>query len=461
MPATQAAADLRCGGQDVTETLDVDPAILRGVTAGLRSGAAGLQSGTPAPALSSTAGTLPGLASGAACLQLASALDLEARGLARDMTQFAERLDVAASAYETRDTQLASRLVFDPDSADHEAADLDHFRGGPAKLGGGTDMSSGDITAIDTANRDLLDSMERQYGRLPDGQVKSDRLADIAAIREALTVPDSHLLYLARPDSPSEMIPAATAIGDPFNADHVSVTVPGVTGATRHSIAGMTREAGDLRREARVIAAKVGESANISTIAWAGYQPPPGLATPDTPVDNLAHEGAPKLADFLRDVDNASHRPDQTLALFGHSYGSLLSGIALKDGASAVVDNAVMYGSPGFEATSPAKLGMPDDHFFVMTAHDDQIRPIGALAPLHGWGSDPNEVIPGSPDRYRFTHLETDDGWVTLAGEELHKTASHGHSGYPRDALQQMSGFNLATILLDRPDLAVREVPEE
>lgn len=404
--------------------------------------------------LSSASGALPGLASGAACAQLGSALDLEVRNLARDMTQFAEHLDVAAATYETRDAQLASSLTVAPEHADH-------FREGPAELGGGTDMSSGNITAVDGANRDLLDRMEQQYNRLPDGQIKTDRLADIAAIREALTVPDSHLLYLARPDGPSEMIPAATAIGDPFNADHVSVTVPGVSGATRHSIAGMTREAGDLRREARLIATKMQESVNISTISWVGYQPPPGLATPDTPLDNLAHDGATKLESFLRDLDGASRRPDQTLALFGHSYGSLLSGIALKDGASAVVDNAVMYGSPGFEATSPAKLGMPDDHFFVMTAHDDQIRSIGALAPLHGWGSDPNEVIHGSPDRYRFTHLETDDGWVTLAGEELHKSAAHGHSGYPRDALQQMSGYNLATILLDRSDLAVREVPDE
>ena len=437
----------------MTETLQVDPSTLRGLAGGLRASAADLANGNPGPALSSTSAALPRLASGAACAQLAKALDLEARALARDTSQFAEHLDLAANSYETRDTQLASTLRFtDPQRAEH-------FRGSPATLSGGADLSAGDITAIDQANRELLNRMEQQYTRLPDGQIRTDRLADIAAIREALTVPDSHLLYLARPDNPAEMIPAATAIGDPFNADHISVTVPGVTGATRHSIVGMTREADDLRREARFVATKVGASANISTIAWAGYQPPPGLGAPDTIVDNLAREGAPRLEAFLRDVDGASHRPDHTIALFGHSYGSLLSGIALKDGASQVVDNAVMYGSPGFEATSPAKLGMPDDHFFVMTAHDDKIRPIGALAPLHGWGSDPNAVIPGFPDRYRFNHLATDDGWVALAGEEFHKTASHQHSGYPHDALQQMTGFNLATILLDRPDLAVRATP--
>lgn len=162
---------------------------------------------------------------------------------------------------------------------------------------------------------------------------------------------------------------------------------------------------------------------------------------------------------FLRNLDAASHNPGHTTALFGHSYGSLVSGIALKDGASSVVDNAVMYGSPGFEATSPAKLGMNDHNFFVMSTPDDLIRSIGSLAPLHGWGSDPNEIMPGVPERYRFTHLQTDAGMVDLGGEEIYKTGSHGHSGYPHDPLQQMTGFNLATILLNRPDLAARVGP--
>jgi hypothetical protein len=324
-----------------------------------------------------------------------------------------------------------------------------------------TDMSSGDINAIERANRDLLDQLEREYRALPDGQVKTDRLADIAGIRSALKVPDSHLLYLARPDDPSQMIPAATAIGDPFNADHVSVTVPGVSSTTRAALATMTREAYGLRREAQEIAGKVGEKyPSVSTVAWTGYQPAPTLVSGDTPSADLANAAAPKLESFLQNLTAASHNPTHTTALFGHSYGSLVSGIALKDGASSVVTNAVMYGSPGFEASSPAKLGMTDHNFFVMTAPDDPIRPFAALAPLHGWGADPNDIIDGPPvPRYRFTHLQTDAGWVHLGGEDIYKSASHGHGGYPHDAMQQMSGFNLAAVLLNRPDLTVQVQP--
>ncbi|CKR62712.1 Alpha/beta hydrolase of uncharacterised function (DUF1023) [Mycobacterium tuberculosis] len=206
-------------------------------------------------------------------------------------------------------------------------------------------------------------------------------------------MPDSHLIYVARPDDPADMIPAVTAVGDPFTADHVSVTVPGVSGTTRQTIATMTQEARGLREEARVIAHSVGESENVATIAWVGYQPPPVLASWNTVDDDLAQAGAPKLEAFLRDLQAGSHNPGHTTALFGHSYGSLLSGIALKDGASSLVDNAVLYGSPGFDATSPAKLGMNDHNFFVMTTPDDPIRYPARLAPLHGWGSDGADTI--------------------------------------------------------------------
>lgn len=320
------------------------------------------------------------------------------------------------------------------------------------------DMSSGDLKAIERANLGLLDQMEQEYSQLPSGQVRTDRLADIAGIRQALKTPDSHLIYLAKPDDPSQMIPAATAIGDPFKADHVSVTVPGVSSTTRASLASMTREAYGLREEAVDVGRRVGDHSTVSTIAWMGYQPPLSLTSPEVLTDTLAKANAPKLESFLSNLKSASTNPAHTTALFGHSYGSLLSGIALKDGASANVTNAVMYGSPGFEATSPAQLGLSDNHFFVMSAQNDPIEPIARLAPLHGWGSDPNEIIEGDySDRYRFTHLDTDAGPVRVGDDVLNKTGASGHSEYGRNPQERMTGYNLAAILLNRPDLAVEK----
>ena len=323
-----------------------------------------------------------------------------------------------------------------------------------------TDMSSGDIDQIDQANRQLLQDMLEEYQQLPEGQIKTDRLADIAAIREALTVPDSHLVYLEKPDDPTQMVPAATSVGDPFTADHVSVTVPGVSGTTRGTIAGMTGEAAELRNEAIDIANQVGASQNIAAVAWVGYQPPANLGQTSVLDDDLAQAGAPKLNSFLGQLDTASRNPGQTTALFGHSYGSLTSGIALGDGASQYVDNAVLYGSPGFQAVTPADLGMTDDNFFVMATSDDPINYVADLAPLHGWGANPNDVIDNGDGtlRFRFEHLETDAGNTPIPGYEP-KTGASGHSDYGRNAGERMTGYNLAAILLDRPDLTVRETP--
>jgi hypothetical protein len=181
------------------------------------------------------------------------------------------------------------------------------------------------------------------------------------------------------------------------------------------------------------------------------------LDSPETLTDDLAAANAPCLTAFLRDLQSAG-KPGHTTALFGHSYGSLMSGIALRDGAAGLVDNVVLYGSPGFEAASPAQLGLRDEQFFVMTAPDDLIaNPIGRLAPAHGWGADPNAVI---GNHYVFTHLETRAGTVDLGNGNVWEVgAAHGHSDYPRNATQRMTGFNLAAILLDRADLAVRAEP--
>lgn len=317
------------------------------------------------------------------------------------------------------------------------------------------------LRRIENSNRKLLDELERQYRQLPEGQIKTDRLADIAGIRKSMTTPDSHLVYIARPEDPSQMVPAAVAIGDPYSAEHISVTVPGVGSATRKSLSTMTQEAGELVREARKIATVAGLSDNVSAIAYMGYQPPLTMTSTEVFDDDLAQAGAVELRSFLKSL-NATAKPGHTTALFGHSYGSLTSGIALKDGGGALVDNVVLYGSPGFGATTAAQLGLRDEQFFVMTAPDDPIaNQIGTLAPLHGWGADPNTVV---GHQYLFTHLETQATTVhgtdsTGRTVEWEKTAARGHSEYGRAATERITGFNLAAILLDQPELAVKARP--
>ncbi len=382
-------------------------------------------------------------------------------GKSTDFSEHSRRFTEHADTYAGQDKANAVSYRTGPPLApgDEEGKDTD------------AEALSNDVTAVDDDNRDRLQRILDEVNQLPDGQAKTDRLADIAAIRDALTVGDSHLLFVDWDGDPAHMVKAATSVGDPYQADHVSVTVPGVTSTTRGALAGMTREAAELRNEALDVAQSRGETTSVATISWTGYQPPLALFDGQTVNDNLAREAAPDLKAFLADLSARSANPDQTVSLFGHSYGSLVAGLALKDGASAYVDNAVMYGSPGFAATSTAQLGMDDHNFFVMSAPDDPINAFGELAPLHGWGADPNDVIRGpfatpfgtpfgDAGRWRFDHLATGEGFTPdlpdgTPGE--HKSAAHQHSGYPRNATEQMTGYNLAAVLLGHPEWAVHE----
>lgn len=315
------------------------------------------------------------------------------------------------------------------------------------------------LVLIEASNTKLLDELEREYQQLPDGRVRTDRLADIAGIRKSLTTPDSHLVFVARPEDPSQMIPAAVSVGDPYAAEHISVTVPGVGSTTRKSLPIMTAEIGELVKEAQAITKVTKMPDSVAAIAFMGYQPPLTMTSPEMLDDDLAQAGAQSLRSFLGSLNSAA-KPGHTTALFGHSYGSLMSGIALKGGASAMVDNAVLYGSPGFQAAAPADMGLRSEQVFVMSAPDDVIaNQIGGLAPLHGWGADPNTVV---GDQYLFTHLQTQAATVHFGADsqgrpiEWAKTAANGHSEYGRAATERITGFSLAAILLNRPDWAAK-----
>ncbi|BCI52900.1 hypothetical protein NIIDNTM18_21780 [Mycolicibacterium litorale] len=60
--------------------------------------------------------------------------------------------------------------------------------------------------------------------------------------------------------------------------------------------------------------------------------------------------------------------------------------------------------------------------------------------------------------RFRFPHLEADGGDTPIPGDGP-KIGASGHAEYGRDAQERMTGYNLATILLNRSDLAVKETP--
>jgi len=163
---------------------------------------------------------------------------------------------------------------------------------------------------------------------------------------------------------------AAVAQGDVDHAKNVATVVPGI---------GTTVEGGlqnEIKRGANLRSAAVAEgnidSKDVAVVSWLGYEAPPGpskdlgedlkIATID-----LADKGSDKLAGFLTGV-NASRMygaGDANMTLLGHSYGSVVSGRATTKIADGVVDNEILFGSPGMGTYDPSEIHVPQGRRFV------------------------------------------------------------------------------------------------
>lgn len=134
----------------------------------------------------------------------------------------------------------------------------------------------------------------------------------------------------------------AESIGDLQSARHLAVLVPGV---------GTDLESYErtLYADARRLSERLTGTDTV-VVTWLGYDPP------DTVVAALAQEpaaeGARALGDFVADL------PPAHTTVIGHSYGSLVAGIAARDGL-ITPDELVFIGSPGVGATNVQGLNVP------------------------------------------------------------------------------------------------------
>ncbi|MFD9515841.1 alpha/beta hydrolase [Streptomyces sp. NPDC059979] len=201
----------------------------------------------------------------------------------------------------------------------------------------------------DAARRELVRSHPLVVGNLEGAPVglryEANRIA-ITVTGEtryaSLAAPDRQILAF----DPRGRGQVAEVFGDLEQAEHVSVIVPGADNdATTH----------DARRKphtgpagmARALRSATGGSSAV--VAWTGYTTPVGVGL-DAADGRLAEAGAARLARFTAGLD-AVGAPDP--ALFCHSYGSVVCGLAARHTDATDV---VAYGSPGMRAGTAAAL---------------------------------------------------------------------------------------------------------
>lgn len=291
-------------------------------------------------------------------------------------------------------------------------------------------------------------SLASQFGQLVAGDLGTtvdddlrraeEKLAALRAVERA-TENGGQLLVL---DSSGEMVKAAVAAGDVDTADHVSVSVPGMTTTVQQNLESQVDQTAALREQTDdQLRAQGRGGETVATVAWLGYEPPGwGSFTDDWDITDTvatsgqAEEGGASLAGFVNGVD-ASRADDPHLTTLAHSYGSTTAGYGLQRGTG--VDDAVFYGSPGLGTSDVADLGVTPGHVYVAEAQGDPVADLGTF------GTDPN-LLPG------VTHLSTQAG---VSPDGVDRTASSGHSEYTRDGT--MSQYNQSTIVAGMPDRVV------
>lgn len=230
---------------------------------------------------------------------------------------------------------------------------------------------------------------------------------------------------------------AAIAIGDVDTADHVAVLVPGFSSAVTNYMPIITGNAERVQQQAESIAYQTGASETVATVAWIGYDAPLGA---DVLFDGDAEDGA-RLLTGLVDGIHASRAvtgSDPHMTIVGHSYGSLVTGIAAA-GSPIRADDLVLIGSPGVGVSTAPELGFTDDHIYVGTGDrfSDPVAESGFFSRK-----------PQS-DYFGGTRFQTDGGANAWTRQDM--LPASGHSEYYDQNTESL--WNISAVVLGRPDM--------
>jgi hypothetical protein len=184
--------------------------------------------------------------------------------------------------------------------------------------------------------------------------------------------------------------------GDLGTADRIAVLVPGVATRADNFNTGLD----DVHDRAPAVQAKslydatraAAPGQRVAVIAWLGYDAPQGVGRAAAR-EELARAGAASLTRFTRDL--AIIRPNAGVTVVGHSYGSVVAGLAAASLPSQVKD-LVVIGSPGMGVSNTAGLHTSAQVWAGQAARDwiDWVPALqvwgaghGTLPPTPGFGA--------------------------------------------------------------------------
>ncbi|MFD6988606.1 alpha/beta hydrolase [Streptomyces sp. NPDC059943] len=263
-----------------------------------------------------------------------------------------------------------------------------------------------------TRQRDLAERHPSVVGNLDGAPVELRYRANRLALAK-----DPRYTRLAAPGrqiiafDPRGRGTVAEVYGNLLTSRHVAVVVPG-----------SDIDAGTYDRPGDAYGTPAGMATSLRTategrtavVAWAGYTTPVGVGL-DAATGGLAEVGAERLARFTEGLAAAGVR---TPALFCHSYGSVVCGLAA---AEANASDIVVLGSPGMRAASADALGT-----------DARV-----------WAAkDPSDWISNVPN-VEFLGLGhgADPAAESFGARRVPARTAHGHTGYFAPGTDSLRAF--------------------
>lgn len=246
--------------------------------------------------------------------------------------------------------------------------------------------------------------------------------------------PPKQILYF----DPSSDGKIAVVEGDLSNADNVAVKVPGISN-TMNNIGGPIAEGERLHAQ---------HKDGTAVVTWL-YDAPAGVSAGMGPgeinqirTDAMARQAAPELRSFVGGL-NRGLGDQVNLTVIGHSYGSLVVGLAAQQGMN--VDNVVFLGSPGVGVDSAHDFNLPDG------AKVYAAEP-GAGASIGGVGIGGDYVSNWSRNfGHPFNSLPTDPGFGAERIDIGNRTkAWESHDDYYAEGSQSLSQLS-RIVQGDRP----------
>ncbi|GGK53240.1 alpha/beta hydrolase [Nocardia camponoti] len=215
---------------------------------------------------------------------------------------------------------------------------------------------------------------------------ESKHLEDLTTLKEVTgdKYPNSVLMQVD--DKSGTNVHAVVADGNPDTASHVTTYVPG-TGSEP------SKMGKDMERVAAMTDSALDQGAKRPvTVAWFGYDAPPGLF--NATQDSYAKNGASALTAFQDGLRVTHEGSPSANTVLGHSYGTTLIGEAASNGRTLNADNVVLVGSPGAGVDNVREIslsgvadGTQGQHIFATRAENDPV-------PRYSWANEAGVLIP-------------------------------------------------------------------